>query len=118
MVKQEVLAALDAARGRFISGQELAAQLGVSRTAGRNVNAFLASGLTIKAKNVPPGRRERQKPRRLSPAGLFSLSKNFIIKLRNNRPRLQKSKNIPQKLANKGVSTPSLQASSDSWQQI
>ena len=47
-----------------------------------------------------------------------SLSKNFIIKLRNNRPRLQKSKNIPQKLANKGVSTPSLQASSDSWQQI
>ena len=33
MVKQQVLAALDAARGRYISGQELAAQLGVSRTA-------------------------------------------------------------------------------------
>ena len=33
MVKQEVLAALDAVRGRYISGQELAAQLGVSRTA-------------------------------------------------------------------------------------
>ena len=29
MVKQEVLAALDAARERYISGQELAAQLGV-----------------------------------------------------------------------------------------
>ena len=33
MVKQEVLAALDAVRGRYSSGQELAAQLGVSRTA-------------------------------------------------------------------------------------
>ena len=33
MVKQEVLAALDGARGQYISGQELAARLGVSRTA-------------------------------------------------------------------------------------
>ena len=49
---------------------------------------------------------------------LSSLSKNPIIKLRNSRPRLQKSKNISQKLASKGVSTPSLQAFSDSWQQI
>ena len=49
---------------------------------------------------------------------LFSLSKNPIIKQRNSRPRLQKSKNISQKLASKGVSTPSLQAFSDSWQQI
>ena len=48
----------------------------------------------------------------------LSLSKNPIIKLRNTHPRLQKSKNISQKLANKGVSTPSLQAFSDSWQQI
>ena len=71
MVKQEVLAALDAVRGRYISGQELAVQLGVSRTAGRNVNVVLASGVTIRAKNVPPDRRERQKPRRLSPAGLL-----------------------------------------------
>lgn len=47
-----------------------------------------------------------------------SLSKNPIIKQRNSRPRLQKSKNISQKLASKGVSTPSLQAFSDSWQQI
>ena len=50
--------------------------------------------------------------------GEHSLSKNPIIKLRNSRPRLQKSKNISQKLASKGVSTPSLQAFSDSWQQI
>ena len=49
---------------------------------------------------------------------LVSLSKNPIIKQRNSRPRLQKSKNISQKLASKGVSTPSLQAFSDSWQQI
>ena len=48
----------------------------------------------------------------------ISLSKNPIIKQRNSRPRLQKSKNISQKLASKGVSTPSLQAFSDSWQQI
>ena len=33
MVKADVLAALDAARGKYISGQELAQQLGVSRTA-------------------------------------------------------------------------------------
>ena len=33
MVKVDVLAALDAARGKYISGQELAQQLGVSRTA-------------------------------------------------------------------------------------
>ena len=32
MVKADVLAALDAARGKYISGQELAQQLGVSRT--------------------------------------------------------------------------------------
>ena len=50
--------------------------------------------------------------------GERSLSKNPIIKLRNTHPRLQKSKNISQKLASKGVSTPSLQAFSDSWQQI
>ena len=49
---------------------------------------------------------------------IFSLSKNPIIKLRNSRPRLQKSEKIFQKLASKGVSTPSLQAFSDSWQQI
>ena len=51
------------------------------------------------------------------PACNFSLSKNPIIKPRNTHPRLQKSKNISQKLASKGVSTPSLQAFSDSWQQ-
>lgn len=51
-------------------------------------------------------------------SALLSLSKNPIIKQRNSRPRLQKSKNISQKLASKGVSTPSLQAFSDSWQQI
>ncbi|WP_296070600.1 hypothetical protein [uncultured Gemmiger sp.] len=47
-----------------------------------------------------------------------SLSKNPIIKPRNTHPRLQKTKNISQKLASKGVSTPSLRAFSDSWQQI
>ena len=50
MVKQEVLAALDAARGRYISGQELAAQLGVSRTAvGMAVAALRRDGIPIKA---------------------------------------------------------------------
>lgn len=32
MVKADVLAALDAARSKYISGQELAQQLGVSRS--------------------------------------------------------------------------------------
>ena len=50
MVKQEVLAALDAARGRYISGQELAAQLGVSRTAvWKAVAALRRDGIPIKA---------------------------------------------------------------------
>ena len=50
MVKQQVLAALDAARGRYISGQELAAQLGVSRTAvWKAVAALRRDGIPIKA---------------------------------------------------------------------
>ena len=50
MVKQEVLAALDAARGRYISGQELAAQLGVSRTAvWKAVAALRSDGIPIEA---------------------------------------------------------------------
>ena len=50
MVKQQVLAALDAARGRYISGQELAAQLGVSRTAiWKAVAALRSDGLPIEA---------------------------------------------------------------------
>ena len=50
MVKQEVLAALDAARGRYISGQELAAQLGVSRTAvWKAVAALRRDGIPVKA---------------------------------------------------------------------
>ena len=50
MVKQEVLVALDAARGRYISGQELAAQLGVSRTAvWKAVAALRRDGIPIKA---------------------------------------------------------------------
>ena len=50
MVKQEVLAALDAVRGRYISGQELAAQLGVSRTAvWKAVAALRSDGIPIEA---------------------------------------------------------------------
>ena len=50
MVKQEVLTALDAARGRYISGQELAAQLAVSRTAvWKAVAALRRDGIPIKA---------------------------------------------------------------------
>ena len=50
MVKQEVLAALDAVRGRYISGQELAAQLGVSRTAvWKAVAALRRDGIPIEA---------------------------------------------------------------------
>ena len=50
MVKQEVLAALDAARGRYISGQELADQLGVSRAAiWKAVTALRADGTPIEA---------------------------------------------------------------------
>ena len=50
MVKQQVLAALDAARGRYISGQELAQQLGVSRTAvWKAVTALRADGTPIEA---------------------------------------------------------------------
>lgn len=50
MVKQEVLAALDATRGRYISGQELAAQLSVSRTAvWKAVAALRRDGIPIKA---------------------------------------------------------------------
>jgi len=46
----EVLAALDAVRGRYISGQELAAQLGVSRTAvWKAVAALRRDGIPIKA---------------------------------------------------------------------
>ena len=45
-----MLAALDAARGRYISGQELAAQLGVSRTAvWKAVAALRRDGIPIKA---------------------------------------------------------------------
>ena len=50
MVKQEVLAALDAVRGRYISGQELAVQLGVSRTAvWKAVAALRRDGIPIEA---------------------------------------------------------------------
>ncbi|WP_294801741.1 biotin--[acetyl-CoA-carboxylase] ligase [uncultured Gemmiger sp.] len=50
MVRQQVLAALDAARGRYISGQELAQQLGVSRTAvWKAVTALRADGTPIEA---------------------------------------------------------------------
>ena len=50
MVKQQVLAALDAARGRYISGQELAATLQVSRTAvWKAVAALRADGIPIQA---------------------------------------------------------------------
>lgn len=50
MVKTRVLAALDAARGHFISGQELAAQLGVSRTAvWKAVDALRADGIPVRA---------------------------------------------------------------------
>ena len=50
MVKQQVLAALDAARGRYISGQELAARLGVSRTAvWKAVAALRSDGIPIEA---------------------------------------------------------------------
>lgn len=50
MVKQDVLAALDAARGRYVSGQELAAQLGVSRTAiWKAVAALRKDGVPIAA---------------------------------------------------------------------
>ena len=50
MVKTEVLAALDAARGQFISGQELAEQLGVSRTAiWKAVDALRADGIPVAA---------------------------------------------------------------------
>ena len=50
MVKQEVLAALDAVRGQYISGQELAARLGVSRTAvWKAVAALRSDGIPIEA---------------------------------------------------------------------
>lgn len=50
MVKSQVLAALDAARGRYLSGQELAARLGVSRTAvWKAVDALRADGIPIEA---------------------------------------------------------------------
>ncbi len=49
MVKQEVLAALDGARGQYISGQ-LAARLGVSRTAiWKAVAALRSDGIPIEA---------------------------------------------------------------------
>ena len=55
MVKQEVLAALDAVRGRYISGQELAAQLGVSRTAvWKAVAALRRDGIPIKVSCCGP----------------------------------------------------------------
>ena len=50
MVKQEVLAALDGVRGQYISGQELAARLGVSRTAvWKAVAAMRSDGIPIEA---------------------------------------------------------------------
>ena len=50
MVKAEILAALDAARGQYLSGQELAQRLGVSRTAvWKAVAALRADGLPIQA---------------------------------------------------------------------
>ena len=50
MVKADVLAALDAARGKYISGQELAQQLGVSRTAiWKAVAALRADGIPVAA---------------------------------------------------------------------
>ena len=50
MVKVDVLAALDAARGKYISGQELAQQLGVSRTAiWKAVAALRADGIPVAA---------------------------------------------------------------------
>ena len=50
MVKQEVLAALDAVRGQYISGQEQAARLGVSRTAvWKAVAALRSDGIPIEA---------------------------------------------------------------------
>ena len=50
MVKQQVLTALDAARGRYISGQELAVQLGVSRTAvWKAVAALRKDGIPVEA---------------------------------------------------------------------
>ena len=50
MVKADVLAALDAARGKYISGQELAQQLGVSRTAiWKAVDALRADGIPVAA---------------------------------------------------------------------
>ena len=49
-VKTQVLSALDAARGRYISGQELADQLGVSRAAiWKAVTALRADGTPIEA---------------------------------------------------------------------
>ena len=48
-VKAQVLSALDAARGRYISGQELADQLGVSRAAiWKAVTALRADGTPLK----------------------------------------------------------------------
>ena len=50
MVKADVLAALDAARSKYISGQELAQQLGVSRTAiWKAVAALRADGIPVAA---------------------------------------------------------------------
>ena len=49
-VKAQVLSALDAARGRYISGQELADQLGVSRAAiWKAVTALRTDGTPIEA---------------------------------------------------------------------
>ena len=57
-VKAQVLSALDAARGRYISGQELADQLGVSRAAiWKAVTALRADGTPIEAITTRPGRR-------------------------------------------------------------
>ena len=44
-----MLAALDAVRGRYISGQELAVQLGVSRTAVWKAAALRRDGIPIEA---------------------------------------------------------------------
>lgn len=50
MVKSQILAALEASRGRYLSGQELARQLGVSRTAvWKAVAALRADGVPIEA---------------------------------------------------------------------
>ena len=74
-VKAQVLSALDAARGRYISGQELADQLGVSRAAiWKAVTALRADGTPIEAITnrgyaLPPRGRPAERGRHHSAAG-------------------------------------------------